>query len=50
MSIPFYAGGVNFENILKRFSDLGFNDVQCIQEIIDNSIDVTSSKHTTSAL
>lgn len=33
------TGKINYQNFLKRFLDLGFNNADCINELIDNSID-----------
>lgn len=33
------TGMINYQNFLKRFLDLGFNNADCINELIDNAID-----------
>lgn len=33
------TGKINYQNFLKRFLDLGFNNADCINELIDNAID-----------
>jgi hypothetical protein len=33
------SGKINYSNFLKRLSDLGFNNANCINELIDNAID-----------
>lgn len=36
------TGKINYQNFLKRFLDLGFNNADCINEMIDNSIDANA--------
>ena len=37
--MSFRAGNINTTKLFKNFKCLGFSNIQCIQELIDNSID-----------